>query len=78
MIFNTNWDHASETLVFNLLEPKTYKVRAIIDDNNNNKWDTGNYLLKIQPEKVIYFEEELKVRANYFLEGNIFTVKGKD
>jgi uncharacterized protein (DUF2141 family) len=69
---------ASETLVFNLLEPNTYKVRAIIDDNNNNKWDTGNYLLKIQPESVIYFEEELKVRANYFLEGNIFTVKGKD
>ena len=69
---------ASETLVFNLLEPKTYKVRAIIDDNNNKKWDTGNYLLKIQPENVIYFEEELKVRANYFLEGNIFTVKGKD
>ena len=68
----------SETLVFNLLEPNTYKVRAIIDDNNNNKWDTGNYLLKIQPEKVLYFEEELKVRANYFLEGNIFTVKGKD
>ena len=68
----------SETLVFNLLEPNTYKVRAIIDDNNNKKWDTGNYLLKIQPERVIYFEEELKVRANYFLEGNIFTVKSKE
>ena len=69
--------NTSETLVFNLLEPNKYKVRAIIDTNNNKKWDTGNYLLKIQPEEVLYFKEELKVRANYFLEGNIFTVRSK-
>ncbi|MFQ3305366.1 MAG: hypothetical protein ACI9K4_000426, partial [Polaribacter sp.] len=66
---------ASETLVFTLLQPKTYTVRAIIDDNNNKKWDTGNYLLKKLPENVIYFEEALEVRANYFLEGNTFTIK---
>ncbi|MGJ8743059.1 Ig-like domain-containing protein [Polaribacter sp.] len=63
----------SETLVFDLLEPKTYFVRAIIDDNKNNKWDTGNYLQKLQPEKIIYYSEELKVRANYYIE-NTFTV----
>lgn len=65
----------TETLVFDLLEPKTYRIRAIIDANKNNKWDTGNYLTKKQPEKVVYFEEELKVRANYYLEGNTFTIK---
>ena len=65
----------SETLVFTLLQPKTYTVRAIIDGNNNKKWDTGNYLLKKLPENVIYFEEALEVRANYFLEGNTFTIK---
>jgi uncharacterized protein (DUF2141 family) len=69
---------ASETLVFNLLEPKTYTVRAIVDDNNNKKWDTGNYLRKKLPENVIYYKEELKVRANYFLEGNTFTIKNED
>jgi uncharacterized protein (DUF2141 family) len=68
----------SETLVFNLLEPNTYTVRAIVDDNNNKKWDTGNYLRKELPENVIYYKEELKVRANYFLEGNTFTIKNKD
>ena len=65
----------SKEIQFNLLEPKTYFVRAIIDENKNNKWDTGNYLLKQQPEEIIYFTEELKVRANYYLDGNIFTVK---
>jgi len=69
---------ASKTLVFNLLEPKTYVIRAIVDDNNNKKWDTGNYLRKELPENVIYYKEELKVRANYFLEGNTFTIKNTD
>ena len=65
----------SKEIQFNLLEPKKYFVRAIIDKNKNNKWDTGNYLLKQQPEKIIYFANELEVRANYYLDGNIFTIK---
>lgn len=65
----------SKELVFNLLEPKSYYIRAIVDKNKNNKWDTGNYLQKLQPERIIYFAEELKLRANYYLDGNIFTIK---
>ena len=65
----------SKEIQFNLLEPKTYFVRAIIDKNKNKKWDTGNYLLKQQPEKIIYFSEDLEVRANYYLDGNVFTIK---
>ena len=34
--------NGSKNLIFDLLEPKTYYFRAIIDDNKNNKWDTGN------------------------------------
>lgn len=68
----------TKDLVFNFLEPKTYFVRAIIDENKNNKWDTGNYLLKQQPEKVIYFTEELEVRANYYLDKNVFNIKNID
>ena len=77
-IIERKYIKASEILVFNLLEPKTYVVRAIVDDNNNKKWDTGNYLRKELPENVIYYKEELKVRANYFLEGNTFTIKRTD
>ncbi|MFK8059402.1 MAG: Ig-like domain-containing protein [Polaribacter sp.] len=56
-----------EVLVFDLLEPKTYTIRAIIDTNNNKKWDTGNFLSRTPPEKIIYYSEEMKLRANYFL-----------
>lgn len=77
-IIERKYISTSEILVFNLLEPNTYFVRAIVDDNNNKKWDTGNYLRKELPENIIYYKEELKVRANYFLEGNTFTIKSTD
>ncbi len=63
----------SETLIFDLLEPQKYKVRAIIDRNKNKQWDTGNFLKRVAPEHVIYFPVILEVRANYFL-NETFTI----
>jgi len=53
---------------FNTLDPSIYRVRAIFDANGNGKWDTGNYLLKTQPERVIYYPQTIDVRANWELE----------
>ncbi|MGB0880822.1 MAG: Ig-like domain-containing protein [Polaribacter sp.] len=64
----------SQTIVFDLLKPGKYYLRAIIDRNKNNIWDTGNYLKKRLPEKVIYYETELALRANYYLNEN-FTIE---
>jgi hypothetical protein len=50
-----------------------YSIRAIIDTNKNNKWDTGNFLKRLLPEKTIYYNEELKVRGNHFIE-NTFKI----
>lgn len=65
----------SGKVVFDLLEPKKYTVRAIIDENKNNKWDTGSYLKKRLAEIIIYHKviNDTALRANYFLEEN-FTV----
>ena len=52
---------------FKLLNPGKYFLRLIKDNNNNDKWDTGNYLKKIQPEEVIYYPFELELRANWDL-----------
>ncbi len=56
---------------FNLLNPAKYLVRVIYDDNKNGKWDTGNYLKKLQPEKVFYFGKEIEVKENWFVNENI-------
>ena len=56
---------AEQEFAFRNLDPAKYKVRIIYDDNGNRKWDTGNFLLNVQPEKVIYYPTELDVRANW-------------
>jgi hypothetical protein len=53
---------------FDYLEPKKYVLKIIYDDNDNRKWDTGNYLKKIQPEKVKYYSGEINVRSNWDVE----------
>ena len=60
---------------FNNIEPGSYLVRLIIDSNGNQIWDTGNYLEKLQPERVIYYPQTIEVRANWELE-QTFTVGG--
>ena len=52
---------------FDYLLPAKYYLRIIEDDNNNGKWDSGNFLNKSQPEKVIYYPELIEVRANWSL-----------
>jgi len=53
------------TLVFDFLPPDKYKVKVIYDANGNGKWDTGSYQDKIQPERVSYINEVLKLRSNW-------------
>ena len=59
---------------FDYLLPGEYGVRLVKDANNNQQWDTGNYLKKIQPEEVIYMEGEIVLRANWD-QNETFTVK---
>ncbi len=52
---------------FNNIDPGKYFIRIIFDKNENNIFDSGNYLRKIKPEKVIYFPDEIDVRAGWDL-----------
>jgi hypothetical protein len=54
------------------LPPGNYKIRLIIDKNNNGKWDPGNYNKKAEPEPMIYLlrpkakpENTIFIRANW-------------
>ena len=50
---------------FDNLLPDKYTLRVYYDDNKNKEWDTGNYMLKVQPEEMIYFSKVIDVRANW-------------
>lgn len=60
--------NAGQTINYDFLHPQQYKLKLIYDDNKNGKWDTGNYLQKLQPEKVIYYTGTITVRSNWDLD----------
>jgi hypothetical protein len=53
---------------FYYVNPGTYYARLVVDKNNNQKWDTGNYALKTQPETVFYYNSVFELRANWDVE----------
>ena len=55
----------SPVVDFSDLEPKQYDLRVIFDTNGNGKYDTGNYLLGIQPERVSYAIKIDEIRAGW-------------
>lgn len=53
------------------VNPGEYDIRILFDDNNNGKWDPGDYAQKLQPEKAITLTQKLGVRANWDNERDI-------
>jgi len=60
---------------FPYLAPKKYSFKFIHDINKNGKWDTGNYLEKLQPEPVELLPVEIEVRSNWDHEVSMTLVK---
>ncbi len=63
----------NKEVYFDYLDPGNYFLRIIVDANKNGKWDSGNYLEKRQPEKVIYYPKSIEIRANWSL-NELFTL----
>jgi hypothetical protein len=61
-------DSAKSTIEFKNIIPGTYDVRCIKDENKNGQWDTGSFENKSQPEQVIRYAIEQKLRANWTIE----------
>lgn len=67
----------SSRQVMDWLLPGKYILRVVEDRNGNGKWDTGDYLLKQQPERVLFYKEEFDIRSNWDLEIEIDMSKVK-
>ena len=55
-------------ITINYLEPGTYIFKLICDDNRNGKWDTGNFKLLQQPERVFYFNQNIETKSGWDIE----------
>jgi hypothetical protein len=59
---------SDKTLTYTYLTPGKYRIRVIEDANNNNKWDSGKYTARLQPETVFYFDKPIDIPANWKIE----------
>jgi hypothetical protein len=59
---------------FTGVAPGIYTVRIVLDDNENKKWDTGDYMSNKQPENIFTSSKKIKVIADWDVEEEI-TVK---
>jgi hypothetical protein len=48
-----------------------YKLTVIQDDNNNKRWDTGNYSSKTQAEKIFTINNNINLKAGWETEVDI-------
>ena len=55
---------------FGLLAPSKYGLKAIMDVNGNGRWDRGEFIKKIQPERVLIHPKVFEVKSNWELEEN--------
>lgn len=53
------------SIFYDGLPPALYGIRVIEDDNNNGKWDAGDYMQGIEPEQVYYYPDKINVRSNW-------------
>jgi len=58
-----NW--SSGVIIFKNLRQGIYRIKLIYDSNGNSKWDTGNYNDKKQPEKVVFFPQNIDIKPNF-------------
>ena len=70
-IVQENIADKSQTITYKYLNPGKYEIKAITDENRNNKWDTGSYAEKRRPEEIFYYPEVLELKANWEMEAEI-------
>ncbi len=55
----------SKTIIFSNLPSGYYKISVIEDTNRNKKWDSGNYILHRQAEKIYTFGDKVFLKPGW-------------
>jgi hypothetical protein len=65
IVLASDYSEGNTKLQFDLLQPDSFTLRVIYDDNKNKIYDTGNFLTKMYAEEVFYYQKEIDVRTNW-------------
>lgn len=56
-------------------EPGDYRIRILIDENNNGRWDGPDPKFEKNPERVYFHPKPISIRANWMVEDENIEVK---
>ncbi len=56
---------SDRTAEFQYLLPGKYDIRVVEDENENGRWDTGDYSKHVQPENVFYYPDSYEIRSSW-------------
>ncbi|TPG38754.1 Ig-like domain-containing protein [Flavobacterium pectinovorum] len=65
VVLASQYSEGETRLVFDLVEPNSFTIRVVYDDNKNKIYDAGNFLKKEYAEEVFYYQQEFDVRSNW-------------
>jgi hypothetical protein len=65
VVLASQYSEGETRLVFDLVEPNSFTIRVVYDDNKNKVYDAGNFLKKEYAEEVFYYQQEFDVRSNW-------------
>ena len=66
-VIQERWPLQNEAVFFDYITPGKYYVRIIYDENLNGKWDSGSFLERRAPEKIIYYPSKIEINSNWSL-----------
>lgn len=55
----------NQKFTFSYLLPGDYQIKLMSDNNNDQKWTSGNYIDGLQPEKVFFYEGVITIQENW-------------
>lgn len=64
-VYEKIMDAKTSELVFLNVIPDTYKIKIVVDANNDKSFTSGTYLNKKQPEEVFIYKQEIKIIADW-------------
>lgn len=59
---------SEKNYTFRFLDKGDYRIRFVLDENKNGRWDTGSLTLKKQAEETRWWNETITVRPNWDIE----------
>ncbi len=62
-------ERTKDKFLFKNIKPGIYLLRIIKDENDNGYWDYGNVEKNIQPEEIQFYQDPIRLKANFEVRG---------